>query len=489
MMSAALKHIPGSSRTRILLKWNSQMSRPVSFSPFAALLVLWGVTATLPTHGAGQAVDPEMAVLTFDSAWSRVNASYYDPEFGGLDWAAVRDELRPQAAAASSRAELREVLEEMLSRLGESHFGIISEDVADALDPTDVESGEVAAPGEPGIELRVVEERLTVWRVREGGPADEAGVRPGWVVDEIGDREVSEWLSALDSLDEGERAAGAMYLARRASAALVGPMDEPVTLAVLDEENRAREIQVPRAPPVGQPVRFGNLPTMFTQLDARRIGSGPECVGVVTWNVWMTPIAGPLDRAVSELADCRGMILDLRGNPGGVGAMVMGVSGYFMDSREALGVMKTRDNELRFVSNPRRIRTPDGTRPPFDGPLAILVDRLSASTTEIFAAGMQGVGRARLFGETTAGMALPALMIRLPTGDVLMHAFADFTGPDGTRIEGVGAIPDERVGLTREDLLAGVDAPLEAALSWIRGTEGGSGGEQTSAGQVSNSKR
>ena len=70
-----------------------------------------------------------------------------------------------------------------------------------------------------------------------------------------------------------------------------------------------------------------------------------------------------------------------------------------------------------------------------------------------------------------------------------MHAFADFTGPDGTRIEGVGAIPDERVGLTREDLLAGVDAPLEAALSWIRGTEGGSGGEQTSAGQVSNSKR
>jgi carboxyl-terminal processing protease len=489
MATAALKHIPGSSHARFLLKRNSHMPRSVSFRSLAMAVGFWGSAALLPTQAAAQGLDSDLAVLTFDSAWSRVNASYYDPDFRGLDWEAVRDELRPRAAAASSREELREVLEEMLSRLGESHFGIISEDVADALDPDDVESGDVAAPGEPGIELRVVEKRLTVWRVREGGPAQEAGVRPGWVVTEIGDREVSEWLSALDALDEGEKAAGAMYLARRASAALVGPMDEPVRLVVVDEKDRGREMEVPRAPPAGQPVRFGNLPTMFTQLDARRIGSGADCIGVVTWNVWMTPITGPLDRAVSDLADCRGMVLDLRGNPGGVGAMVMGVSGYFMESREALGVMRTRENELRFVSNPRRIRTPDGTRPPFDGPLAILVDRLSASTTEIFAAGMQGVGRARLFGETTAGMALPALMIRLPTGDVLMHAFADFTGPDGTRIEGVGAIPDEEVPLSREALLAGVDAPLEAALAWIRGSGGGSGVEQTRTGQVNTSKR
>ena len=185
------------------------------------------------------------------------------------------------------------------------------------------------------------------------------------------------------------------------------------------------------------------------------------------WNVWMTPINGPLDKAVSEFAECQGIVLDLRGNPGGVGAMVMGISGYFMDTREPLGVMRTRGNELRFVSNPRRIKTTDGTRPPFDGPLAIVVDRLAASTSEIFAAGLQGLGRARLFGDTTAGMALPALMVRLPNGDVLMHAFADFTGPGGVRIEGVGAVPDEQISLKRRDLLDGRDAPLEAALKWI----------------------
>lgn len=452
-------------------------------------LLAWLAAAAVltPLPSAAQAIDRDLAVLTFDSAWSRVNASYYDPDFGGLDWAAVRDELRPKAAAASTQAELREVLEEMLSRLGESHFGIISKSVADALDPEEVDSGEVSAPGEPGMELRVVDGRLTVWRVREGGPAEAAGIRPGWIVTDIGDRDVGEWLDALAALDEGERAAGAMYLARRASAALVGPVDRPVRLALLDPDDDPVEVEVGREPPAGRPVRFGNLPTMFADLEFRRIPLDTGCAGLISWNVWMTPIGGPLDDAMGELAGCEGIVLDLRGNPGGVGAMVMGVSGYFLDTREALGVLRTRGTELRFVSNPRRIRTENGTIPPYDGPVAILVDRLSASTTEIFAAGMQGVGRARIFGETTAGMALPALMVRLPTGDVLMHAFADLTGPDGVRIEGIGAVPDEAVPLTREALLHGVDPPLEAALDWIRrsGHRGG-GGEHFDESEVIN---
>ena len=82
---------------------------------------------------------------------------------------------------------------------------------------------------------------------------------------------------------------------------------------------------------------------------------------------------------------------------------------------------------------------------------------------------MQQIGRARVFGETSAGEALPALMVRLPSQDVLYHAIANFTGPDGTRVEGRGVVPDEVVPLTRAGLLAGRDAPLEAAVRWIRG--------------------
>jgi carboxyl-terminal processing protease len=80
---------------------------------------------------------------------------------------------------------------------------------------------------------------------------------------------------------------------------------------------------------------------------------------------------------------------------------------------------------------------------------------------------MQRIGRARIFGEPSATAALPALMERLPSGDVFVHAVADFTDPTGKRIEGAGAVPDEIVPLTVPDLLAGKDAPLEAAIRWI----------------------
>jgi carboxyl-terminal processing protease len=104
---------------------------------------------------------------------------------------------------------------------------------------------------------------------------------------------------------------------------------------------------------------------------------------------------------------------------------------------------------------------------PYSGPVAILVDGLSVSTSEFFAGGMQAIGRARVFGQQTAGQALPATLLKLPTGDVLMYVVADFTAPDGSRIEGRGVIPDEPIELERTSLLAGRDAVYDAAMAWL----------------------
>jgi carboxyl-terminal processing protease len=206
---------------------------------------------------------------------------------------------------------------------------------------------------------------------------------------------------------------------------------------------------------------------MPAHLTYRRLDADAGCIGVIRFNIWLVPLAEPFGQAVDALRDCRGMIVDLRGNPGGVGAMVMGLGGHFLDRQEALGIMRTRETVLRFVANPRWVGSAGQPVEPFAGALAILIDRLSVSTSEIFAAGMQTVGRARLFGETTAGQALPAVLTRLPNGDVLMHVIADFTAPDGTRIEGRGAVPDVATPLTRAALLAGQDPAFDAAVRWI----------------------
>jgi carboxyl-terminal processing protease len=223
-----------------------------------------------------------------------------------------------------------------------------------------------------------------------------------------------------------------------------------------------------RRPDEGQPVTVGNLPTMFVRVEsAKKRTPAGATVGVIGFNVWMAAVDAEFQKAMDGLRHADGIVVDLRGNPGGLAAMLMGISGHFVGERKTLGVMKTRDSELRFVANPRLVSATGERVPPFAGPLAILVDAMSGSASECFTGGMQSIGRARVFGQPSMGQALPALFDRLPNGDVLIHAYGDFVTSDGTRLEGRGVIPDEIQPIDRNELLAGHDKPLEAALAWI----------------------
>ena len=124
--------------------------------------------------------------------------------------------------------------------------------------------------------------------------------------------------------------------------------------------------------------------------------------------------------SVRGCEDCSGFIVDLRGNPGGIGGMAMGMAGFFVDKPDQrLGTMYLRDATLNFVINPRP--------PVFTGPLAILVDGNSASTSEIFAEGLKDIGLgARLRNENgRSGAAFhlraAAEWRRLPIRDRKLH--------------------------------------------------------------------
>ena len=199
----------------------------------------------------------------------------------------------------------------------------------------------------------------------------------------------------------------------------------------------------------------------------RALIPGGACAGLIRFNGWLAPLMRQLDAAVDADRDCAGTILDLRGNTGGMGAMIGGVAGHFLDRRDTLGLMRTRQNTLAFVANPRRVTADARAVRPLTGPLAVLVDEGSASASEVFAGGMQALHRARVFGRTSMGAVLGAAFDRLPNGDVLYHAFGGFTTPDGGRLEGRGVVPDDSVTATRAELLAGRDPVLEAALRWI----------------------
>jgi len=420
---------------------------------FVALVVLAAEAGALLSAQASKGIE------TFDAAWTIIRDSHFDPGMNGVDWQAVRAELAPRAAHARTDGELRDVIREMLARLGLSHFALIPSG-------GDTMGGAVTdLAGDPGFDIRLVGSELVVTQVDPQGGAAAVGVRAGWRLMSLESLPVSELIARLpDTMPERLRH---VEVWRLMETRLRGPKGSRVAL-MFDDGTRDVGVTVERRAEPGQPATVGNLPTMYVRVEAepRRTARGAPA-GLIRFNVWMPAVDALVQKAVDEFRSADGIVIDLRGNPGGLAAMIMGISGHFLAERQPLGTIKTRDTELRFVANPRLVNGAGQRVEPFGGAVAILVDGLTGSASECFAGGMQALGRARVFGQTSMGQALPALFEKLPNGDVLIHATGDFVTANGTRLEGHGVIPDETVSIRRAELLAGRDATLEAALAWI----------------------
>jgi hypothetical protein len=159
------------------------------------------------------------------------------------------------------------------------------------------------------------------------------------------------------------------------------------------------------------------------------------------------------------MKDAPGIVLDLRGNRGGLLGLVYGLGGLLETRPVSFGVMRTRAGWHDLGIVPQK----NG----YHGRLVVLIDAETQSAAEIFAGGVQSSGRAVVVGQRSAGATLPSAAKELPTGAILQYAFADFVSADGRLIEGAGVEPNLSVKLTRRRLLAGRDPQLEAALNLI----------------------
>jgi carboxyl-terminal processing protease len=236
-------------------------------------------------------------------------------------------------------------------------------------------------------------------------------------------------------------------------------LNKTVEVEFLNGNDRKVTLKLRRAGPRGAETVLGSMPPLHFWVEAHKVR---QDVGYVQFNMFFEPDAvnAAVRKMVTECQDCKGFVVDLRGNPGGIGGMAMGLAGWFTSqSGLRLGTMYLRTTSIKFAVFPRA--------EPFSGPLGILVDGCSASTSEIFAGGMQDLKRARIFGTHTAGAALPSLFEKLPNGDGFQYAIANYISEGGKPLEGVGVTPDEEVKLTRRQLLDGQDPVLDAAVSWI----------------------
>ena len=387
----------------------------------------------------------------FEAVWDDIAQSYYDPDFGGKDWRSIGEKYRNRLGTLDESEDFDALLSEMLGELGDSHFSVISPSFNELM-PNPWQRGD------SGITLAIVGNRPIIHRVRPESRAALNGIKPGYELVSADSMTVQSLGSLVDEADVFDRTAP-YYFLKAIENRLYGPPGRKIELLVKPARfSRTRSYSIELQEYSGRlSLPLGNMGESPIEIDNRILEND---VAYIRFNLWVPSLMEEIRTYIKSIDESvKGLIIDIRGNPGGIGLMATGLAGMLVDDEYLMGTMRLRQGHLNYIVYPQK-----GA---FLGPLAILVDNNSISTSEIFAADMKETARGRVFGSRTPGAALPSLFKRLPNRYFLQMAIADYGTANGTRIEGVGVDPDFKVELSPARLRQGRDNVIEAAQKWI----------------------
>lgn len=391
--------------------------------------------------------------LTFDKVWNTINEKHFDPTFGGVNWNKVKEIYQPKALSASTDEQFYSILQDMLGELNQSHFSIIPPGAE--MTPT------ISGEGEIGVDLQLLGKDAVITRVNPGSSAAKSNLKTGFILRKINGKSVGELLAPVEARLAKRKypeATKMVYRKRTLLSALSGKIGTLVNIEILDARNQPRALDVERTAFTGEMSKpMGSFPAQRLDFESKRL---PGNIGYIRFNIWVIQQLPKIREAIQTLSDADGIIIDLRGNPGGFGAMTTALAGSFVNEQTSLGTSKTRSLIYQLTVYPQEKI--------YGGKVVILSDSGTGSASELFAAGMQGIKRAKVVGETSAGAVLPSLLEKLPDGATLLYAVSDYKSPDNVLIEGRGVTPDVEAKLTRQSLLREQDLQLDAAIKEIQ---------------------
>lgn len=343
----------------------------------------------------------------FDTAWSLVETEFYDTALHGVDWRHARHIYRPQAAhAADSAALYLDCLNPMLARLQSSHL------MAVPPPHTQLKPGRRYALPSASASLLTREDEIALGLTLSGQnptvidsaaptkPAYLAGLRRGdrfWIKEVRGNPHAR---SAILTIDNEPRSKVVNWTALPAPWVMTTSIDEVPVL------------------------RFDR----FAPIDE-----------------------GLISDTLRRDAPC--LVIDLRRNQGGDLRTLARLVSHLLPYKASLGTLVGRRRRIDATARSETVNLTTH--------LAILVGPRSQSAAEIFAAVLRDHGRARLFGERTAGDVLLSETRPLPDQGRLQIPIWDYRRPSGTRLEAIGVRPDTASAATDTQ-------PLPAmAAAWL----------------------
>jgi carboxyl-terminal processing protease len=392
----------------------------------------------------------EERLRAFDFVWHTIDTRYHDPAFNGVDWRAVGERYRPLALAAPDDEAFWDVLDRMTGELRDAHTRVES--------PKRVALRKSDESVSLGIAFQPVEGQLAITVVNPESDAWWAGVRPGMTIAAIDSQPawtVYDKLRSEVRHDSTERATHLQALRKL----VYGPVGTTVAFTFQRADGTRFDAVLARR----------KIPVHATE-SHRVLPSG---YGYLRFSRWSLTLAARALGALDDLRETPGLIIDLRGNPGGAVHAVNLLLSRFFTQRTELGRATTRTGApvalfLGALEIIQLKRVVEGDPHAYRGPVAILVNGQSASGSELFAGSLQAVGRAKVVGEPSCGCLLGFLgYARIPGGADLAYSEVGFVLANGHKVEGEGVIPDDPVPLSLSDLRLGRDRALEEAQALL----------------------
>jgi len=301
-----------------------------------------------------------------------------------------------------------------------------------------------------GVEVTIEDGVLTVIAPLDGSPAARAGILAG---------------DAILSID--------------GRALRPGPLDDSIA-EIRGKPGTVVKLGIGREP-LPDPLEFSIVRAMVEVHSVRHEMLEPG-IGYLRISQFSDTTGADTEAALRALEEqaggrLRGLVLDMRNNPGGVLDAAVEVSDFFLESGTIVSA-EGRSPESRFRMEAAEGDLASGT------PIAVLVNEGSASAAEIVAGALRDHGRARLFGQTTFGKGSVQTVLPLEDGQALKITTSRYFTPSGASIHERGIEPDVPLPRPEPPATPGpppegkADPEIRAALAWLE-----AGGTQVAATQ------
>jgi carboxyl-terminal processing protease len=279
-----------------------------------------------------------------------------------------------------------------------------------------------------GIEITILKDMLTVVSPIEDTPAYKAGVKTGDQIIKI-DGQSTKDITIMDAVKK-----------------LRGPKDTKVTITIMREKIvQPKDIVLTRA---------------VIQVKSVKAKTFDDHIGYIRIASFHERTAADLRKAISEVSEkakpLKGLVLDLRNDPGGLLNQAIEVSDMFLKSGAIVSTRgRTKSMETKATAH-------DNGDKEVTVPIVVLVNEGTASAAEIVAGALQDNGRALIVGTQTFGKASVQTVIPLEDGSALKLTTARYYTPSGRSIQAEGIKPDIIVKMIKPSGEA--DDPLEERL-------------------------